>query len=140
MLHSKVKGNIGQFATALAFARHGFSVFTEEGDMSKIDLIAEKDGKLIRVQCKAITPKNGALNLLLYKNGPGYRFTYDLSMFDYFAVMDLNTERVYLVPVEFLGTRTSGVNLRVDMMEESKHMKTMVYAEQFDIDNVLNNL
>lgn len=55
-MHNKRKGNIGELAVALELANHEYSVFTEQGDISKIDLVAEKDGVLIRIQCKAITP------------------------------------------------------------------------------------
>lgn len=45
-MHAKIKGNIGQFATCLVLSTMGFSVFTEEGDISKIDIIAEKTTNL----------------------------------------------------------------------------------------------
>lgn len=92
-MHSKRKGNIGQLATSYFLSQFGFSVFLEAGDISKIDLIAEKDGKLITFQCKAITPKKGILSLSLRKCGPNYTVKYSEDQFDFFAVYDLINKR-----------------------------------------------
>ena len=89
-MHSKRKGNVGQFAVGLELTKLGYSVFTEEGDISKIDVIGEKQGKLIRIQVKAITPVGGSLICKMVKAGPNYRFSYKKDMFDYFAIYDLS--------------------------------------------------
>lgn len=112
-MHSKRKGNIGQFATGLGLTKLGYSVFTEEGDISKVDLIAEKDGKLIRFQCKAITPQKGSLTLRARKSGPGFSFNYSPEMFDYFAVYDLNSGQLYAVPSNHMDSNKC-INLRVE--------------------------
>jgi len=111
-MHSKIKGNIGQFAASLALAQLGFSVFSEEGDISKIDLVAEKNGKLLRFQCKAITPVSGCLRLPLRKSGPGYKFTYQPDMFDYFAICDLSDGCVYAVKSDVLRKTVNTLTLR----------------------------
>jgi hypothetical protein len=99
-MHSKNKGNIGELVTAARLSRLGYNVFLEAGDNSKIDLIAETNGKLIRFQCKSVTPgHSGQLSVYTYKHGPNYRFTYNESMFDYFAVYDLTTEELFFIPV-----------------------------------------
>ena len=111
-MHSKRKGNIGQFAVGLALTKLGYSVFTEEGDISKIDIIAEKDGKLLRIQSKAITPVNNRLILNLKKSGPNYQFHYECGMFDYFGIYDLEDGNVYLVPDSILSENNHAFNLR----------------------------
>lgn len=111
-MHSKRKGNIGQFAIGLALTKLGYSVFTEEGDISKIDIIAEKEGKLIRIQSKAITPTDNKLILNLKKSGPNYKFKYEHGVFDYFGIYDLEDGNVYLVPDSVLLENNNTFNLR----------------------------
>ena len=111
-MHSKRKGNIGQFAVALELSKLGYSVFTEEGDISKIDLIAEKNGELIKIQSKAITPTDGKLVVPLKKNGPNYSFVYKQGVFDYFAAVDLEDKKVYLIPDTVLANHNSSFILR----------------------------
>lgn len=111
-MHSKKKGNIGQFGIGLAFSKLGYSVFTEEGDISKIDLIVEKENKLLKIQCKAITPKKGFISIPLKKSGPNYQFAYDSTMFDYFGVYDLEDGNVYLISSKVLNNHKHSFNLR----------------------------
>jgi hypothetical protein len=111
-MHSKKKGNIGQLATGFCLSKLGYSVFTEQGDISKIDLIAEKDGKIIRFQCKAVTPKKDCLGVPLRKCGPGYRIKYTQDMFDYFAVYDLVDKDLYVLPSSILEKHNNTFTLR----------------------------
>jgi len=135
-MHAKRKGNIGQFATGLALSKLGYSIFTEEGDISKIDLIAEKDGKLIRIQSKAITPKNNKLEISMKKSGPNYKFTYDKESFDYFAAVDLTDGRVYLVDSSILLDHKCGFTLRKEKAKNNQNSKVN-WADDFLLENIL---
>lgn len=112
-MHSKRKGNIGQLATAFCLSKFGFSVFSEQGDISKIDIIAEKHGNLVRFQCKAVKPKDGKLNVPLRKCGPNYRIKYSEDMFDFFSVFDLDSKELYLLPSKILRDCDNTFSLRV---------------------------
>lgn len=116
--HSKLKGNIAESAAILRLTSLGYSVFREIGDLSKVDLIAEKDCKIITFQVKGVTPKKGVIPLSLKKSGPNYRFRYEEGMFDYFAVVNLDTLEVAFVPSEVLKHNKSNFTLRV---EKPKH-------------------
>lgn len=137
-MHSKRKGNIGQFAIALELSRLGYSVFTEEGDISQIDLIAEKDGKIIKIQSKAVTPKNNALMLHVKKSGPNYNFIYKQGIFDFFGVVDLEDGKVYLVPDSILAEYSSSFILR-KLPSKNNQKKKIHYAEDFLLEKVLTN-
>lgn len=132
-MHSKRKGNIGQFGLGLELTKLGYSVFTEEGDISKIDIIAEKDGKLIRIQSKGITPKNDCLILELQKCGPNYRFKYETGYFDYFGIWDLEHHKGYLIPVDVLETHNKAFKIR--LKSNNNHKVNM--AENYEIQKVL---
>jgi hypothetical protein len=135
-MHAKKKGNIGQFAVALALAKLGYSVFTEEGDISKVDLIAEKGGQLLRFQCKAITPVNDCLRIPLKKSGPGYKFHYAPEMFDYFGVYDLQDARVYVVPAAVLKTANNAFTLR-KLPAKNKQTKGVHSAVDYAVEKFL---
>ena len=138
-MHSKKKGNIGQFAVSLSLAKLGYSVFTEEGDISKIDIIAEKNNQLLKIQCKAITPENGCLQLSLKKSGPNYKFHYTPEMFDYFGICDLEDYKVYLVSSAILQKNNNGLNLR--KIPTKNNQKTKVHmASDFLIEKVLSTV
>lgn len=137
-MHSKRKGNIGQFAVGLALTKLGYSIFTEEGDISKIDLIAEKGGRLIKIQVKAVTPIDGCIRLSLKKSGPNYQFSYNQDMFDYFGVYDLEDDKVYLVSSEILKKNNSLFNLRKEYAKNNQNNKVH-YASDYEIDKVLRS-
>ncbi len=99
LMHTKLKGNIGQAAIVKRLAELGYNVFSELGDLSKVDLIAEKEGKLLRLQCKAMTSRNGTVEISLLKSGPNnYRREYTVDMFDYFAVYVLDQDLIGFIP------------------------------------------
>lgn len=112
MLHTKTKGMIGEFAIAKDLAEKGFSVFREIGDLSKIDLIAEKESKLVRIQVKAITEKNGKITVYSKKNGPNYSFSYEDKMIDVFAIYVLNHDSIFYVSASELCQAKSALIFR----------------------------
>ena len=134
-MHSKRKGNIGQLGIGLALSKLGYSIFTEEGDISKIDIIAEKDKKIIRIQCKAITPKNDCLIVPMKKSGPGYKFEYELDMFDYFGIYDLEDGKTYLIPSSVLKNHKKAFNLR-KTKSKNNQTKNINLASDYEINNL----
>ena len=136
-MHSKKKGNIGQFGVGLALSKLGYSIFTEEGDISKIDLIAEKNNILLKIQCKAVTPLNGYIPISLKKSGPNYQFKYSSEMFDYFGVYDLEDGLVYLIPSSVLDNRGHSFSLRKTKARNNQKNRVN-YAEDYFIENILD--
>lgn len=137
-MHSKKKGNIGQFAAMIELAKLGFSVFSEEGDISQIDIIAEKDGKLLRIQCKAAFPKNDVLCLYLKKSGPGYHKLYREEDVDYFSLYDLSNHKLYFVPSDILKDHKSTLNLRLNKSKNNQK-KLVFFAEDFLPERILRD-
>lgn len=134
-MHSKQKGNIGQLAVGTKLAQLGYSVFTEQGDLSKIDIIAEKDGKLLRIQCKCITPIKGVLRLYTKKSGPNYEFRYTKDQFDYFAAVNIETLDVYLIASEIVEKNRACLHLRLD----DRKYKHSQYANNYKIEKILGS-
>ena len=98
-VHTKLKGNIAERAVAKDLGERGYNVFKEDGDLSRIDLIAEKDGKLIKIQVKWATGKNGVYVASLRKSGPNnYKFMYTSNLIDLFAIYLSNLNKVIYLP------------------------------------------
>ena len=137
-MHSKRKGNIGQFGIGLELTKLGYSVFTEEGDISKIDIIAEKDGHLIRIQSKAITPVNNTIELILVKTGPSYKFKYESSSFDYFGVWDLDDHKAYLISADILNKHSKSLKLRKTQAKNNQQKNTHMLSD-YAIEKILGS-
>ena len=77
---------------------------------TKIDCIAIKGDTLIRVQIK-ILAKDRSLPVRKISHNQGeYKvFRYDASTIDFFVGVDLETEDVYIVPVEFSSKYSSSI-------------------------------
>jgi hypothetical protein len=113
-MHTKALGNIGEAAVAKWLLERGYKVFTELGDLSKIDLIAEKKGKLLKIQVKAIKSRKGIVKLYRRKNGPNYQFVYAEQDVDWFAVYVYNKNLILWVPSSELCTYMSAMNIRLE--------------------------
>jgi hypothetical protein len=98
IIHSKVKGSIGETAIALDLMKQGCYVFKEVGDNSRVDIIALQDKKPIKIQVKSLTSVDGKVLLKNTKSGPnGMYYKYDSTDVDVFAVYVLDTEDIFYV-------------------------------------------
>ena len=138
-MHSKQKGNIGVAATVLALQKQGLSVFSELGDYSRIDLIAEHNGILKSIQVKYAKNDNDAITLPLRKCGPnGYRYTYKTSDIDWFALYDPKSENVYWVKSDEALSHRNGFTLRI-VKPKNNQSKNVNLAEHYTIDRFLRD-
>ncbi len=109
-LHKKDFGKAGEAAVIQQALEHSCAVFVEFGDNSTIDLIVQSKKGLQRVQVKMVSRSandQNATKLLLYKNGPGYRFKYTSDDLDWFAVVDATTKKIAWVPSTVCDTASS---------------------------------
>jgi PD-(D/E)XK endonuclease len=96
-LHTKDAGTVGELAVILQLKQAGFTVFTEVGDNSPIDLIVLCNGRLLRGQVKSCKLSNGTATLALRKAGPnGYLRKYrdDPTGVDFFALYVHDTGQI----------------------------------------------
>lgn len=138
-MHSKQKGNIGVAATVLALQKQGLSVFSELGDYSRIDLIAEYNGILKSIQVKYAKNDNDTITLPLRKCGPnGYSYTYKTSDIDWFALYDPKSENVYWVKSDEALSHRNVFTLRTDKPKNNQS-KNVNLAENYTIDRFLRD-
>jgi Holliday junction resolvase len=99
-MHSKAKGNIGEMAVAKDLMLKGYAVFTELGDLSKVDLIAIKEGDLKKIQVKTQwDTSDGKIYVSRVSSGPGYRYHYTTEDIDVMAAYAADRDVVVYVPL-----------------------------------------
>lgn len=111
-LTPKQKGNLTELQCLTAFYEHGCRVSVPFGENSRYDMIADVDGKLIRIQVKTSSVKDNDLNAIefscrsSYSNSVGVKNTrYSANEIDYFATYW--NGKCYLIPVlECSATKT----------------------------------
>ena len=56
-MNSRQQGDIGLVEAISYYTKNGYTVFLPFSEATRIDLIAEKDGRVVRIQCKTSTRK-----------------------------------------------------------------------------------
>lgn len=108
---TKQLGNIGEAKTIAEFVQMQVPVYPAFGDNEKSDMIADFNGKLQRVQVKTSEKcKDGRMIFSLVsstmhrKNGVKHIYTND--EVDYFALYNLEANKLLLVPFSDIGGKT----------------------------------
>lgn len=102
-VHSKILGTSGELRVAHELYKRGIPCFGEMGDTSRIDLIAEVAGRLVKIQVKALSRVDGAYELSNRKKAKGYEFLYASTDVDIFAVYCVDDDCVAWVrAVDFI--------------------------------------
>lgn len=130
---------IGEFAVAKELAKQNFSIFREIGDLSKIDLIAEKDSFLIKIQVKAITEKNGVIEVDRRKNGPNYSFKYEKDMVDVFAVYIINHDEIFFISAKELCAAKSTLVFRWTKPKNNQSKKIRYWFDYIELERALRD-
>ena len=133
-LHKKDMGSLGEALVVAQSLEHGCSVFPEFGDNSKIDLILEDGSRTLhRIQVKMVSREKDSPDvskLYLYKSGPNYSFTYEESMIDWFAVVDVVTKKIAWVKSSVLSTHKRQLQLR-HAIPKNGQQKGIVYFDDY---------
>lgn len=113
-MHTKAKGNVGELAVAKDLTLRGYNVFTELGDLSKIDLIAVKEEKLIRIQVKTMwDSSDGVVGISSRSAGPGYKYNYTSRDIDIIALYVADRDDIIYVNIADVDGTTEGKHGRV---------------------------
>lgn len=136
-LHSKQKGTIGELAVAKYLTTMGIPVFTELGDLSRIDLVADIKFRLVKIQVKACITKNGKVDIYSYKTGPNYSFTYNKDDVDVFAIYVLDRDILFFMSVtDVLKQKVMAV--RIDKPKNNQKKKINSYEDYLDFFAAIN--
>lgn len=77
----------------------GWRVLNPIGDSHRYDLVAERDGKFIRIQVKYATPKNGALEINCRSSNNWSVLHYTAKEIDVIAAFNPEDKSIYYIPV-----------------------------------------
>lgn len=139
MQHSKQKGNLGYSSTLKELHKLGVNVFTEIGDYSKIDLIVEYEGKLIKLQIKYVDDKQGKAALHCTKSGPNkYKYKYTESDVDIFSVYLPTVDKVLFIPAKE-ALKTNTFTLRVEKSKNNQNKNVHYIDEYSDLAGILRD-
>jgi hypothetical protein len=110
------KGEISEAAIITRFLQLGYVVLTPYGGNQRYDLVIEDtDGQFWRVQCKTARIDNGTVVQFDTANhnvtGKNRQMRHYRGQCDYFAVYCEELNKVYLIPVDLVGTTTANLRL-----------------------------
>lgn len=139
-------GKLGEVATIKKFVENDIQVYTPVLDNTKVDLIADFDGKPQRIQVKSssqcVGVDNGATRFKLVSVGNVFNHgtatpkhtSYGIDEVDYFALYDCNEDEVYLIKNREDLKRE--ITLR-HIPPVTGHIKHINYASDYQIDRYL---
>lgn len=100
-MHRLDIGQVGELVVAQQLLIEGWEVFTPVSHNTRVDMIAIKGDRLVRLQVKTTneTSKHESFTLYLQKKHaePKYDYFYSADDFDYFAVVHLPTKTVVFI-------------------------------------------
>lgn len=141
MLESKQKGIITELQVITKFNELGYHVSIPYGENSRYDLIADIDGKLIRVQVKTSRFKDNEQNSIIFACRSTTKNTkisthkrYTSEEIDYFATYWNN--KCYLVPIEECSVEKT---LRFEPPKNGQ-IKGITFAQDYEIEKQIEKL
>lgn len=125
-----IKGLVGELEFSSHLIKAGWNVFSPLDQNSRIDMIIEKEGKLMKIQVKYCKPAQGCLRVdLQHRLRKTKPFSPD--ELDAIGIYDPENEKFYLLPYKKLYPR-QGIWLRVDK-SGNKQIKGINWAVEFEI-------
>lgn len=125
-----IKGLMGELAFTYRMIEKGWKVFTPLDQNSRIDMILDIGGKLLKIQIKYCTPYRGCLRIDLERR---FRKTNHFTMDDLDAVgvFDAVNSKCYLIPFDKIHPH-QGIWLRVQK-SMNKQQKGIHWAGEYEI-------
>ena len=123
-METREKGTLTESKILAAFVEAGYLVSLPFGDGHKYDLIIDDGRRVQRVQCKTGRVRNGSLlfNACSFSGNAGTRRDYKDAA-DLFAVLNLETGDVYVIPVIEVGHTVACLRLNPTLSGQSKGIR-----------------
>ena len=107
------KGRLGYNLVEKELLKRDWDLYLPILENTKIDCIAIKDNILIRIQIKILAKdKSLPVRKISHNQGEYKIFRYDASTIDFFIGVDIDTEDIYIVPVEFSSRYKTSIGYR----------------------------
>jgi hypothetical protein len=109
------KGRLGYNLLEKELLKRDYEIYIPLLENTKIDCIACKNGQLIKMQIKTIQMDRGYKKLPVRKishNQGQYKiFNYTSDEIDYFIGVDIDTEDLYIVPIDIIEKYKSAISV-----------------------------
>ena len=103
MKDTKLIGELSEAAAVYYLMRSGYSVSKPFGENQRYDLLADKNNKIVRVQCKTLKLKDGKLHTSLVRivrrDNKFQKLKYNSNDIDAFVLYSPDTTKCYLVSI-----------------------------------------
>ena len=128
-MQTREKGTLTESKILAAFVEAGYLVSLPFGDGHKYDLVIDDGRRVQRVQCKTGRVRNGGLlfNACSFSGNAGTRRDYKDAA-ELFAVLNVETGDVYVIPVEEVGHTVACLRLSPTLSGQSKGIR---WAENY---------
>lgn len=139
---TKQIGNIGEAKVLSEFVHLGIPVYLPFGDNEKADLIAEFNGKLNKIQVKSSQKiiedkvRFSLVSSTMHRQN-GVKHIYTENEIDYFALYNLERDKVYLISINEEGLPKNEVTIHFNPPKSKNQFKTFL-EEDYLIEKVLN--
>src|SRR5947199_7491045 len=126
---SNEKGQISESAIITRFLQHGYVVLMPYGGSQRYDLVIEDaDGQFWRIQCKsAWIDEDGTVLKFDTANhnvtGKKRDWRHYRGQCDYFALYSAELNKVYLIPVDEVGTANAELRLLPTKNNQEKNVR-----------------
>jgi len=127
-------GDITEAMVLAALLESGATILAPFGNSHRYDLVVEKDGNFLRVQCKTGRLKNGAIQAKacsIQNPHLGGRSKDYLGQAELFGIYCPETHGVYLVPVD--GSPTNTISLRLEPTR-NRQAKGIRWAKDYKVE------
>ena len=123
-MQTREKGTLTESKILAAFVEAGYLVSLPFGDGHKYDLVIDDGRRVQRVQCKTGRVRNGGLlfNACSFSGNAGTRRDYKDAA-ELFAVLNVETGDVYVIPVEEVGHTVACLRLNPTLSGQSKGIR-----------------
>ena len=129
-VNTKLKGDVTQAFILAELVKHCYAVLLPWGDNQRYDLVAEKDGRFYRVQCKTGRLDNGCVKFNTTSqstvDGKLTKFGY-CGQVEYFMVWCPETAKIYSIKPEDAGK--TDCYLRLTSPANNQHSKIKFAVE-----------
>ena len=122
---------MAELTVAAKLANDGWRVLLPYGENTRYDLVAEKNGRFIRIQVKYVTPKEGKLYVNCCSSNNWSVLPYTAKEIDAIAAYNASDQSVYYVPVA--NIRKKAMVLRLDPTKNNQKMKVRFAKDFFEL-------
>lgn len=133
-------GNLGEAKVLAKFVELGIQVYIPFGDGSTVDLIADFNGKLNKIQVKSTEKDNdGSLvfsicSTTVQSGGEIQKHIYSTDEIDYFALYSSITDEVYLLPIEKAPTKKFSLRYKEPYNSKSNKVEDFLITKILGIE------